>query len=528
MLNSDTAPALLNRGCLMEKLPWWNDAQRALADEAERFADELTLHAQELVWRRKYPVELIKEAGKRGWLGTIIPEEYGGSPETGFTGSCIVLEELSRVSLAGMHCVVHLCDEYMLLKHGSDALKEELLPKMARGDLIGALVVTEPYVGNDAAAIETVARKEGDEYILEGKKRFISGVGVSDVYFVLARTSDEPEAVRRHNHLSIFVVEREAENFHVERVNELMGFDNIYNAYLDLDGVRVPADRMLGGEGEGWRALMTMANYERLLASAVPLGCMREALRYAVFHMSRRIQFGQPTLALPTNQFKVADMFMRYHAARLMTYHAAYLFDLGKEPIIEVAAARCFNADLAFKVFEDATQCMGGDGVTRFYPVEAFVRNGKIGQLAPTTTDIMKLVIFRFGLRAWAEALRPPRRKVHEELKVPVTVGYYGTVSSEAAEERSVAEDDVLRTLAENYKVNPGLYMHRNDLKEELGIGDEKLDELLTTLESKRLATLYRRKGKIELARATFKGLKAAKVEEYRWFPEWVDMNDMF
>ncbi|MHC1585764.1 MAG: acyl-CoA dehydrogenase family protein, partial [Candidatus Syntropharchaeia archaeon] len=380
----------------MDKFPWWKDSQKKLLDEVKAFVDEVIPKAQELTWRRKYPLEILKNAGRRGWLGTIIPEEYGGSlGEMGYTGSCIVMEQLARAGYIGMQYVVTMCDARILVKFGSEEQKEEFLPKMAKGEILGSLTVTEPFVGNDAAAMETIAVRDGDEYVIDGKKRFITSAGVSDIYMLLVRTSDDPEAIKKHRHLSMFIVEKDAEGFRIERINELIGFDNIYNAYLDFDGVRVPSNRMIGEEGDGWKVLMGMANYERLLASANSLGWMIEAMRYAKFHTERRIQFGGPTIDLPTNQFKFAEMFCRFHAARLLTYHTAHLFDLGEDPAFEAAAARYFNAEEGMKLFLEASQLMGGDGVTRFYPTESFVRNGKILQLAPTTSEIMKVVLFR-------------------------------------------------------------------------------------------------------------------------------------
>ncbi|GAB6275111.1 MAG: hypothetical protein STSR0004_19760 [Peptococcaceae bacterium] len=510
--------------------PWWTEAQKGLAGELERFADEKTPEAQELVWRRKYPYSMIEEMGRRDWLGAIIPEEYGGNlSKMGYTGSCMVMEQISRISLVNMQYIVTMCNAYMILKFGRETLKKEFLPKMARGEILAALTVTEPYAGNDSAGVETTARQENGSYILNGKKRFITAAGASDIYVILARTSEDPEAIKKHKHLTMFIVKKNAPGFTIERINELTGFDNMYNAYLDLQEVKVDPSKMIGDIGDGWEILMSMVNYERLLASASALGPMGESLRYANFHLQRRVQFGQPTFDLPTNQFKVADIIIRYHTARLLTYYAAYLFDLGQLPIMEVSIAKCFNADEGLKLYTDAIQLMGGDGVTKFYPVESFLRDGKIVQLAPSTSDIMRLILPRFGARVFTSELRPPRRQMHKELNVPVTVGYYGKKPA-ALLSQEVTKTELINLLAENYKVNPGLYMHREEIKEELSIEDNKLNELLKSLENERLVKLFRRgKENIVLARATLEGLRAAKpLEEYKWFPAWVDQKDIF
>ncbi|MHC1636270.1 MAG: acyl-CoA dehydrogenase family protein [Candidatus Methanospirareceae archaeon] len=511
--------------------PWWTETQKELAKQCKDFVDNSVYEAQEMVWRREFPWGLVREVAKRGWFGAIISEEYGGRKgEYGSTGSCIVLEELSRIGAVSLVYFMGECIAYTIEKFGSEELKKEFLPKIANGEIISAVAATEPYMGNDAVMTETFARKEGDNYIINGKKRFISLIGAADLYLVFTRTSNDKEDIKQHRHLSAFIIKKNTPGFRVERFNELIGFDNMYNGYLDLEDVRVPESYMIGNEGEGWSVLMGFANFERLLASAWPLGMMREGIRYASFHMRRRVQFGAPTINLPTNQFKLAEMILRYKVARLLTYYAAYLFDLGEEPIVEVAIGRLFNADEAMKLLLDATQCMGGDGVTRFYPIEGFLREAKIMQLAPTTTDIMKLVLFRFGLAEMEDYIEAPLRKIHEDLKIPMTYAFAKGLTGGKVRKEDVKEEEVLRILAENYKVNPGLHMSKEDLKREIGIGDEKLDSMLRNLEEKGLASLYRdRKGNIALARATYEGLKKAlPFEEYQWIPEWIRKEDIF
>ncbi|OFV65964.1 MAG: acyl-CoA dehydrogenase [Candidatus Syntrophoarchaeum butanivorans] len=511
-----------------ETFPWWSESQIRLQEELREFVDERIERAEKLIWQRKYPLEFLKEAGRRGWLGAIIPEEYGGKlSEYGYTGSCIIIEQLARLGQISMQYVVTMCDARLIMKFGSDELKREFLPKMAKGEYLGSLTVTEPFVGNDAAAIETVGRIEGDEIVIDGKKRFITSLGVSDFYMLLVRTSDDPDLIKKHRHLSMVIVRAGTPGFTIERINELIGFDNIYNGYLDFNGVRVPRSQMLGDVGDGWKVLMGMANYERTLASANQLGWMAEALRYAVFHTKRRVQFGSPTIDLPTNQFKLSEMIVRYKAARLLTYHAAHLFDLGEDPAFDAAIAKYFNTEEGINVFLEAIQLMGGDGLTRFYPVESYLRNGKITQLAPTTSEIMKVVIYRFGLKALEPILEAPRRRIDDELGVPVTVGFY---RGKEPGDREISEKEVLDLLAENYRVNPGIHMAIEDMIEESGASLESLSRALEALEDKGLVITYRgRKGNIKLARATFKGIREAKpIEEYRYIPDWVDEKDLF
>jgi alkylation response protein AidB-like acyl-CoA dehydrogenase len=524
---------LIKGGEKMEKMeyPWWGNTQKELAKECADFVDNSVFKAQEMAWRREFPWKLVKEVGDKGWFGAIIPKEYGGDKERyGFTGSCIIFEELSRIGAIGSTFFMTECIANIIERFGTKEQKKELLPDMAKGKSLAAVVATEPYMGNDAVMIETSAKRgENDHFIINGKKRFISVIGAANLYLVFARTSDDHDAIRNHQHISAFIVKRSAPGFRIEKFNELISFGDMYNGYLNFDNVSVPASNMLGKEGEGWKVLMGFANYERLLASVWPLGMMREAIRYATFHMRRRVQFGAPTISLPTNQFKLAEMILRFKTARLLTYYSAYLFDLGKEPIVEVAMGRLFNADEAMKLLIDATQCMGGDGVTKFYPVESFLRDAKAMQLAPTTTDIMKLVLFRIGLEEMEDCIKAPRRKIHDDLKVPFTYGFAGSQRGQAGD-TDVSKEGVLKTLAENYRVNPGLHISIEDLKEEINIDDNSLISILRSLEKEDLASLYKdRKGNILLARATYTGLaKAFPFEEYQWIPEWVRKEDVF
>ncbi|VUT27728.1 MAG: putative acyl-CoA dehydrogenase [Candidatus Syntrophoarchaeum sp. GoM_oil] len=508
--------------------PWWKDTHIKLADDVRTFVDERIGRSEELIWKKKYPLEFLKESGKRGWLGAIIPEEYGGKlSDYGYTGSCIIIEQLSRLGQISMQYIVNMCDARMILKFGSDELKKEFLPKMTSGEYLGSLTVTEPYVGNDAAAMETVGKIEGDEVVVRGKKRYITSLGVSDFYMLLVKTSDDPGLIKRHKHLSMVLIREKTPGFTIERINELIGLDNIYNGHLDLNDVRVPRDQIIGKEGDGWNVLMGMANYERTLASANQLGWMAEALRYAVFHTKRRVQFGAPTIDLPTNQFKLSEIIVRYKASRILTYHAAHLFDLGEDPAFDAAIAKYFSTEEGMKVFLEATQLMGGDGLTKFYPVESYVRNGKITQLAPTTSEIMKVVIYRFGLKALEPLLKAPKRRIDDELGVPLTAGFYEGGESGTGE---ITENELLDLLARNYRVNPGIFMAIEDMVEESGASVESISKTLEALEDKGLALSYRsRKGDIKLARATFDGLQEIKpIDWYRYIPDWVDEKDLF
>ena len=509
---------------MIETYPWWNEGQRRLAEEARKFADESLPRGEEVAWTREFPSDLLREVAERGWFGVLIPEEYGGTG-LGVTGCCVVAEELSRIcaALTGSYSVTMFGGTEQLIKFGDEEQKKRWLPHVAEGRL-GAICITEPGVGSDAASIETTATIQGKEYILNGKKRFITNAGVADIYLVYAKTSDRPEDRAKHRHLSAFMVEKGAPGFTVERINELGGWVGLPNGYLNFDEARIPVENRIGAEGDGWRVLVDGLNFERDLFAAGMLGPMREAIRYAVGHAQRRIQFGEPTIESEANQFKVADMIARLRTSRLLVYHAAHLMDMKTEAVMEATIAKLYTSEAYERLMIDAIQVMGGDGWTRFYPVECFLRDAKVNEIGAGTSEVMRMVIYRQGIRAMADELKMPSRHIHPKLGVPISTAKPSPITE-------INEKTTLDLLAEDYRVNPGLYMSRGDMKERLvGTSDEQLDQLLTSLETKGLVKLYRdRRGAITLAKATYKGLKEAKpLKHYQWFPEWIRKEQLF
>jgi len=508
----------------MESFPWWNQKQKSLMKEAKSFADQNLSRGEEISWTREFPKDLLEEIAKKGWFGALIPEEYGGIG-TGVTGCCIVAEELSRVcsALTGAYSVTMFGGTEQLLKFGTEEQKRKWLPRVAKG-MLGAICITEPGVGSDAASIETTARLEGDKYVINGKKRFITNAGVADIYLVYAKTSDRPEDKAKYRHLSAFILEKGTAGFTVERINELAGWVGLPNGYLDFDETRVPVENRIGQEGDGWKVLVEGLNFERTLFSAGMLGPMKEALRYAVCHAERRIQFGRPTIDWEVNQFKIADMIAKFMISRLTVYYAAHLMDLNAEAVLEATLAKLYTPESYERVLTEASQVMGGDGWTKFYPIEDFLRDAKVNQIGAGTSEVMRMVIFRQGTRALAEDLKMPVRRIHEKLNVPISMPKPKVIPENN-------EENILSVLAEDYRVNPGLYMSCEDIKTRFGnIKDEKLYELLVSLEKKGLAKLYRDgKGTIQLVKATYAGLRKAKpLKYYHWFPEWINKKLLF
>jgi len=511
----------------MEYYPWWNDAQKKLAEDVKQFTDEVLIPICEKdALKKVYPWKALKEIGKKGYFGAQIPAKYGGrAEEWGVTGACIILEELSRAGeVAAPVSTTMIGGVHQILHDGTEDQKRRWLPKLATGELLGSITMTEPFAGSDISAIETTAVRDGDNYIINGKKRYQTCAAAADVYMTYVRTSNKPEDLTKYKHLTALIVEKGAKGFTVERVNDLVGLDGIYNVYMDYSNAKIPVSNRIGEEGAGWTVMMSGLNVERVCNAAGPLGAMREGIRYATQHLQRRIQFGKPTGDLATNQFKLSDMIWRLKIARILTYYAAYCCDLGRDVPVEAAISKMFNTDMGLMSAIDAVQLMGGNGVTKLYPVERLFRDGKLGQIAAGTSEVLKLLIYRQGLRELMPDLKVPYRVMDEELQVPLPAGKF-------PEKKKVTKaEDVLKVLAEDYRVNPGLYMTVGDLKDLLDVADADLSGYMMGLEKEGLIAVHKdRKGNPAMLRATYKGLAAANAPEYyRHIPAWVDPKDTF
>jgi alkylation response protein AidB-like acyl-CoA dehydrogenase len=506
----------------MKPFPWWTEEQKKLAREVREFTGEILTRDAETRWKREFPWDIFEKIAAKGYTGVAVPKEYGGMG-LGATGACIVIEEMSRIPGPGRTQVGNMIGGLrQIIEFATEEQKKRYLPRFVEGEL-GAIVITEPVAGTDAAAIDTIARREGDHYVLNGKKRYIVAAGTANRYFVYARTSDNPEDIAKYRHLSAFVINKGVPGFSVEKINEIIGFENIQNGVLDFDNVVVPVENRIGAEGEGWKVMTAGLNFERTLIAAMNVGWQKELLRNAVSYAQRRVQFGRPTIDIPANQARITDLIMKLELGRQAVFYTAYLWDLGWEITVEANATKVFCSQSALESSIDAIQVIGGDGVTPFYPLQAIMQVGKVEQIAGGTLEACRQVIFRSGMKLMSEDLKAPRRVIHEELGVPVPT------NKPAEKLATLDEESLLGVLAEDYRINPGLHMARSDMKAYFHEDEAGLDTVLSALEEKGLVKLYRTRKGIELAKATYEGLKKAHPKEYyRWFPAWVDEKRIF
>lgn len=506
----------------MDVYPWWTEEHKAFDQEIRAFVEELMPIDAETRWKREFPWEIFRKISEKGYTAAGVPKEYGGLG-LGATGACIAAEGFNRMPNPGRVFVGNMLGGLrQIIEFGTEEQKQRFLLKIAKGE-IGAIVITEPFAGTDAAAQEMTARRDGDGYTLSGKKRYIVSAGVASRYMVYARTSDDPKDREKYRHLTAFIVEKGTPGFSVEKINEIAGFENIQNGVLNFDNVVIPQENRIGGEGEGWRVMTAGLNFERTLICAQTVGWMTELIRNVVPYAQRRVQFGKPTITFTNNQFKVADLISRLKIARLLTYYTAYLWDLGWDITVESNVAKVFNCEGVMASSLDAIQVMGGDGLTPFYPLSAIMNVAKVENIAGGTMEACRLVICRNGVRQMTDELKMPFRIIHDELGVPVPAG------RSPEKQKGMDEGALLKVLAEDYRVNPGLHMSRDDLKSRFDTDDAGLDEVLTVLEKKGLVKLLRDKKGIALAKATYEGLAMAfPPDHYRWFPSWVEANNIF
>lgn len=374
------------------------DEQKLVRDSVREFAEaEVAPLAAAIDRDHRPPLETIPKLAELGLLGMIVPTEYGGSG-TDMLSYIIAIEELARTcATTAVMVEAHTSlATWPILHYGTAAQKEAYLPALASGEKLGAFALTEPGAGTDAGAVATTAVRDGDSYLLNGQKVFITGGGYADVFIVIARTTDQGAP---HRGLSAFIVDRGLPGFTVGEGERKLGIRGSSTPPLMFADVRIPLDALLGTEGDGFRIAMATLDGGRTGIAAQAVGIAQGALEAAVGYASERVQFGKPIAAQQGLNWMLADMATDIEAGRQLTYHAALLEQAG-EPFGDAAAkAKLFCGQMASRVTGQAVQIHGGNGYTEAYPVERAYRDAKITEIYEGTNEVQRIVIAKGLLR---------------------------------------------------------------------------------------------------------------------------------
>ena len=370
--------------------------QRLIQETARRIAKKrVAPRAAELDETGEYPHDIFEAFREVGLLGLTIPQQYGGS-EAGTLPLALAVEEVAKYCCSsGLILLLGSLPTHPILIGGSERQKQEWLPRSARGEIKGAFCLTEPTAGSDAAAIESRAVRDGDDYLLTGEKMFISGGTVADFVVAFAKT-DAADGVRG---ISGFIVPTDSPGFSIARTDRKMGVRGVPTANIVFDNVRLPPELLLGEEeGNGFSHAMLTLNTLRPVVGARGVGLAEGAMTYALNYARERQVFGRPLSELQAIQFMFADMAIQIEAARLLVYQGAWLVDQGRykrEHAALLSIAKAFASEVAVKVSSDALQVMGAQGYMMDHPLERHYRDARQLMIVEGTSQIQRVVIAR-------------------------------------------------------------------------------------------------------------------------------------
>jgi len=367
------------------------EAQRATRDTARRFARErLERVGVEIDRTHQFPTAAFAELSALGMLGVFIPEEYGGAGLDNVS-YMLVVEELSvECASTGVIVSAHSSlGSWPILGTGTEEQKRRFLPKMATGEWLGCFALTEPQAGSDAAGQKTRAVRDGDSYIINGTKNFITNGPQAGIAIVFAMT----DAAKGNHGISAFIVETSTPGFAVTRTEDKMGIHGSHSAQLAFSDMRVPRENLLTNEGDGFKVAMKTLDGGRIGIAAQAIGIARASLEASLKYAQDRQAFGRPIASNQAIQWKLADMAVEIDAARLLALQAASLKDAGKPYTKQSAMAKLFAAETAMKAATEAVQIHGGYGYTKEFKVERYFRDAKITEIYEGTSEIQRLVI---------------------------------------------------------------------------------------------------------------------------------------
>ncbi len=354
--------------------------------------NEVAKEVERMELEDRFPEEIVNRMGELGLLGIPVSEKYNGAGMD-YVSYIIAIHELSKVSATlGVILSVHTSvGTFPILKFGTEKQKNFYIPKLATGEYLGAFALTEPGAGSDAANLKTRAVKDGDDYILNGSKIFITNGGYADTYITFAVT--DPNSGSKG--ISAFIVEKDTPGFEIGKAEKKMGLHGSSTVSLTFDQCRVPKSQLLGEEGEGYKIALANLNIGRIGIAAQALGIAEASLEAATAYAKEREQFGKPIAHQQGISFKLANMATSVEAARLLVYNAATSYENGENQPKEASMAKKFASQTAVETSIEAVQVFGGYGYTKDYPVERYMRDAKITQIYEGTTEIQNIVISR-------------------------------------------------------------------------------------------------------------------------------------
>jgi len=369
-----------------------SEEQRAFKEVAAAFAaEQMAPHAAEWDENNTFPVETLRKGAELGFGGIYVGEDVGGSGLTRLDAAVIFEELAGACPSTAAFISIHNMAAWMIDAFGSDAVRKRFLPGLCTMDKIASYCLTEPGAGSDAASLKTKAVRDGDHYVLNGTKAFISGGGYSDYYVAMVRTGgDGPDGI------SCIVVEKGTEGLSFGAQEKKLGWHSQPTSMVIFEDARVPADNLVGQEGDGFKIAMAGLDGGRINIAACSLGAAQAALDQAITYMGERKQFGKTLSGFQALQFRVADMATNVEAARLMVHKAAIMVQ-NKEPgaTVQAAMAKRLATDAGFEVVNDALQLHGGYGYLRDYPLERLMRDVRVHQILEGTNEIMRHIIAR-------------------------------------------------------------------------------------------------------------------------------------
>jgi alkylation response protein AidB-like acyl-CoA dehydrogenase len=370
-----------------------SDDQQVLRRSVREFAEaEIGPHVMEWDEAQDFPADLVTKMAALGLTGIQFPEAYGGSAMSA-VDYCLCIEELARVDPAvALSVAAHngLCSAHLFM-FGTEAQKQKYLVPLVRGDVLGAWGLTEPTAGSDAAGTRTTAVRDGDSWLINGAKTFITHGKVGGILVAMAVT----DRARGNRGISAFVVERGTPGLKPGKKENKLGMRCSDTSEVVFTDCRVPADHLVGEEGQGFVNAMQVLDAGRIGIAALSVGLAQGAYEAARSYALHRKQFGQPIAAFQATQWKIADLATRIEASRLLTYRAAYMKDHGQRTTRESAMAKLFSSEVAVRAAEECVQIHGGYGFVKDYPAEKFFRDVKLLTIGEGTSEIQRLVIAR-------------------------------------------------------------------------------------------------------------------------------------